>query len=395
MAQEADRKKDLQERLLNQLLRVFAVAGIVAYIPSAYLSVKAGVWVILAADTAAFAFVIVLASFPRLPFRLKLVSVLVICYALGLALLFITGPTGAGHLFIFAFVFLMALFADLKTMVAANVLAVVTHLGFAVGSAFHLLAWEQSFDSVVVISANFVLISLVLSVAAHSLIHGYIGIARRERDLREQLELMLQEIEHRVKNNLQVISSLIRVRMRGSKDPARTMEDIRESLSAISAVHQLLYRHETFYLVGVQALLEALADHFRILHLRITLSLDWAGPGAELDMERAVSLGILVNEIVINSVKHAFPVTGGKVFMAARYDQNEGILDLEIGDDGRGMEEGQSTGSGTRIIVALAQQLRASMTVRRNQGVWYRFQMPVRSVSKPEETSVPRTRRLR
>jgi len=389
-------KRDLRETLLNQLLRVLAVAGIIAYVPSIYLSIKTGLWIILGADTLAFGFVIVLAVFPQLPYRLKLVSVLVAAYGLGLALLFLTGPTGAGHLFVFAFVFLMALFGDLKAMVAANALAVATHVGFAVATALHLLSWEQTFDSVVVISVNFVLISLVLSVAANSLIQGYMKVALRERDLREQLELMLQEIEHRVKNNLQVISSLINVRMRASKDPAKTMEDIRESLSAISAVHQLLYRHDTFYLVQVRALLEALVEHFRILHRQIELSLVWTGTGAEIDMERAVSLGILVNEIVINAVKHAFPAGGGRVFVAAFYDGTEGSLDLEIGDDGRGMDDAApEQGSGAKIIVALVQQLRASMSIRRTPGVWYRFRMPVLSPSRPEETVKQGTPRLR
>jgi two-component sensor histidine kinase len=381
MSLEISGKKELQERLLNQLLKVIAVAGIVAYVPSAYLSVKTQLWFVLIVDTLVFFYAIVLAAFPRLPYRLKIVSVLTIFYGLGLVLVILTGPFGAGHLFIFAFVFLMALFGDIKAMVMANVLAVLTHVGFTAATALHLLRWQQSFDSVLVISVNFILISLILSVSANYLIQGYMKIAVRERDLRQVLELMLNEIEHRVKNNLQVISSLINVRMRSGKDPAKAMEDIKESLSAISAVHRLLYRHDVFYLVLVPALLTTLVDHFRAVHRHLSFSFEWSGPPVEIDMDRAVSLGILVNEIVINSVKHAFRTQDavGNIAIEAHYDQGSGTLDLKIGDNGQGMDEppDKPEGSGAKIILAVAQQLQASMIINRVPAVSYQFQLHV------------------
>ena len=390
MPQIKTRKRDLQERLLDQLLRVIAVAGVLAWGPSIYLSVKTGLWSVLVADTVAFGYTIVLALVPKIPYQVKIVSLLAGFYFLGLFLILMTGPSGAGHLFIFAFVFLMALFGDIKSMIAANAVGVLTHVGFTVATALHLLTWQQDFDSVLVISVNFVLISLILSVSANYLIQGYMKIAVSERELREVLEVMLGEIEHRVKNNLQVISSLINVRIRSSKNAASTLVDLKESLSAISAVHQLLYRQDSLYLVRVSELLELLFDHFRVLHRRFAFHFEWVGAPVEIDMDRAVSLGILINEIVINSVKHGFPdeTQTGEIRLDARFQAETSTLKLKISDNGRGMASGEEPpGSGLKIIASLSKQLEALMEVSGASGVTYEFSMPLVS---PALTKAPK-----
>ncbi|HET7838662.1 MAG TPA: hypothetical protein VFL04_02795, partial [Rectinemataceae bacterium] len=175
---------DARERLLSGLLRVCAGGGLLAYLPSAYLSVVQGYWSVFVADTVACVYVILLALRPAIPARVKIASLLVISYLLGLMLLFTTGPFGAGHLFIFAFVLLAALFGRLRGIIAANVLAIATHVGIAVASALKLVPWPQSLSSVVVISANFILVSLVLSFSTNFLIRSLETSAGEERKLR-------------------------------------------------------------------------------------------------------------------------------------------------------------------------------------------------------------------
>ncbi|MGO9410199.1 MAG: sensor histidine kinase [Spirochaetia bacterium] len=372
--------RDLRERMLTRLLQVVAIVGIIAYLPSAYLSIKQHVWLVLAVDTAAFLYAICLAIFKQLPFRLRLLSLIFIAYVLGVVLIIFTGPFGAGHLFIFAFVFLVSLFGGIREIVLANALAILTHVGFTAASALHLVPWPQGPESVVVISANFILVSLILSYSANYLLRGYASSASEEKRLREALEMMLREIEHRVKNNLQVISSLVSLRGGPGDDPARALQDIKETISAISVVHQLLYRRSAFYLVELNALLDSLTQRFRSLDRRIDFSLEWNGAKAEIDGDRAISIGLLINEIVMNSMKHAFPHREeGRVSVKVDFDAGNRTMELSIGDDGSGMAEEAAVKekNGMKIIRALARQLDANMEMTRAPGVTYRFRMKI------------------
>jgi two-component sensor histidine kinase len=377
---ETEPARDLRERMLTRLLQIVAVVGVIAYLPSAYLSIKQRIWVVLAVDTAAFLYAICLAVFRQLPFRLRLLSLIFLAYGLGVILIIFTGPFGAGHLFIFAFVFLVSLFGGIREIILANALAILTHVGFALASALHLVPWPQGPDSVVVISANFVLISFILSAAANYLIRGYEKSAAEEKTLRQAVEMMLREIEHRVKNNLQVIASLVSLRGGPGEDPARALQDIKETISAISVVHQLLYRRSSFYLVELGALLEKLTQRFRTIDRKIDFSLHWSGEKAEIDGDRAISIGLLINEIVMNSVKHAFPHREeGRVYLMVNYDSGSHAMELSIGDNGAGMKEeaAASERNGMKIIRALVKQLDAKMELTLVPSVSYRFRMKI------------------
>jgi two-component sensor histidine kinase len=375
---EARRIRELRERLLGKLLRITAIAGLVAYVPSAYLSVQAGVWVILIVDTVAVASLVCMAMLPRIPFGFKAAYFVALCYLLGVLLLVYTGPFGAGHLFLFAFVFLAALFGDVRALVASNVAAVLTHVGFLLSSIAGWLPWTQGPGSILVISVNSVLVSVMLSFPANYLLRGYAAAASEEERLRETLEVLLKELEHRVKNNLQVISSLIDLRARSTADPRRALDDIRESLSAVSVVHQLLYRQGTLNVLELRVLLASLVERFRNLFRGISITFQWSGPDLEIDGDRAVSLGILINEIVMNASTHAFGTRDdGVVSLRIEHEQETGLMTLAVGDNGRGIEPGADERIGMKIIRALAHQLGAKMELTTFPSVQYRFRMEI------------------
>ena len=163
-------------------------------------------------------------------------------------------------------------------------------------------------------------------------------------------------------------------------DPARALQDIKETISAISVVHQLLYRRSAFYLVELNALLDSLTQRFRSLDRRIDFSLEWNGAKAEIDGDRAISIGLLINEIVMNSMKHAFPHREeGRVSVKVDFDAGNRTMELSIGDDGSGMAEEAAVKekNGMKIIRALARQLDANMEMTRAPGVTYRFRMKI------------------
>lgn len=365
---------DLHSQLVNRLLKIVAIGGAVAWVPSVYLAAKYDLWAVVVIDTMALAWVILLAVVPSLTFKIKIVSVLILSYGLGLGLIVWTGPMGAGHLFLFTFVFLAVLFFENRGIVAANALAIVTHAVLVAGSALGWLSWQQGLESVVVISINYILVSLVLTGAAQFLLHGYNRAAQEEKRLREVTEVLLREIEHRVKNNLQVISSLVSVRSRAAKTPEEALVRIRDSLSAMAAVQHLLYRDNYEYRVQLPDLMSSLTERFQTLHQPIRFLYRWTGPAVEVGSDQAVTLGLLLNEIFMNAIRHAFPPGGpGTMAVEVEFDSPSRQLNLTLADDGPGMGDA-TEGSGTKIIRALAQQLSAQM-FRSGPGVTYRFSL--------------------
>jgi two-component sensor histidine kinase len=166
-----------------------------------------------------------------------------------------------------------------------------------------------------------------------------------------------------------VIYSLVNLRSRSSEGPEQAIKNIKEGLSAISAVHKLLYRRDAFYLVELKSLLASLVDRFSDLHQDIDFGFEWRGPEAEMDGERAVSLGLLVNEVVMNSVKHAFdPERRGRITIDVDFDGATRQLVLRMRDDGKGMSETSYKGSGIRIVQSLARQIEGELEEIHEEG---------------------------
>jgi two-component sensor histidine kinase len=390
-----------KKRLAELLIRICAVFGGLAYIPSAYLSWRERLWFVLGIDSLALLLVLFFALRTSLPYRLKVFSLLAISYGLGLALLVVTGPFGAGHLYLFCFVVLVGLFGNIRQLVTANLLCAATYAGFAVFAARAHPAWMQGAESVIVVSANAVMLGAVLSTAANYLVRVYATAAAAERRLRRLRETMLREIDHRVKNNLQMLSSLVSLRSRPGADPAEALSEIRESLSAIALVHQLLERNEARYSLKTSRFLDALFERFRSTYLGITFEYGWHGPEIEVDGDIGIDLGLMINEIVVNSVRHAFvDGKGGRVFLEASTETGIRKVSLIVGDDGGGSagdsrSASDQMGQGRKIIDALARHLEAEMNVDTSRGFVYRFELvlPLPEFEGPEEPELPKALR--
>ena len=171
-------------------------------------------------------------------------------------------------------------------------------------------------------------------------------IAERTQELNRSLqekELLLREIHHRVKNNLQIISSLLSLQMKKIYDPA-AKESLRTSLSRIRSISLI---HEKLYLTGRQApnndlgtyLHDLAAEIFRLHSIspeRIRLDLDLAN--VEIDFDRLIHLALIFNELLTNTFKHAFPLNeSGVVTIRLRQRLNQVILTVQ--DNGRGLPD--------------------------------------------------------
>ncbi len=178
----------------------------------------------------------------------------------------------------------------------------------------------------------------------------------------EEKDLLLRELNHRVKNNLQVISSLLRLQASRARDGdvREALETTQGRIKSIALVHERLYRGGSLGTVGASDYLRAIAEGIASLHEAekrgISVSVD--ADGIELDLDAAVNLGIMVNEAVNNAFKHVFDPGKGKRLAISLKRGGCGGLVLRVEDDGPGFsaEDGKA-GLGLTIVNAVARQM--------------------------------------
>ncbi len=185
-------------------------------------------------------------------------------------------------------------------------------------------------------------------------------------------ETLLKEIHHRVKNNMQVISSLLRIQSNQTQD-AGALEALKEGQSRVqsmSLIHQDLYQHDN--LTGIympdyiEKLGQSLLQTYQLSPDQVHISTDI--DELTLDVDTVVPLGLIINELVTNSLKYAFPDGRSgdiRVTLAEAADH----LQLVVSDDGVGMStEEISEGYGSGLIRAFAQKLDADIEIESIDG---------------------------
>lgn len=197
----------------------------------------------------------------------------------------------------------------------------------------------------------------------------------------QQKELLLRELHHRVKNNMQTVGSLLRLQSRSAPDEA-TREALHEALlrvKSLSLVHQGLYRDDALTTVRMDDYFGRIAQGLVRSHgmeHRVRLRLD-AAP-VKLDVDSAVPLGLVLNELLTNALKHAFPDDRTGSIRVVLQDK-EDLLVLEVVDDGIGYEPEENAGtsaalvSGSAIVATFAEALRAEWSVTQDHGTTVRF----------------------
>lgn len=184
-------------------------------------------------------------------------------------------------------------------------------------------------------------------------------------------ERLHRELIHRVKNNLGLLSSLINTRRNAADDEGvrQALEELEHRVQAVAAVHELLDEAgEIDYVLAsdlIRSLCHRLEQAICPPHVEIQSELS----DITLHVRDATPLSLLVNELITNSLKHAFPTDG---YGVVKIDlKRNGIDKLEVGvsDNGRGMAAGaDGAGSGSRIVRALAKQMKGELTVDTSDG---------------------------
>jgi PAS domain S-box-containing protein len=197
----------------------------------------------------------------------------------------------------------------------------------------------------------------------------------------QEKEILLKEIHHRVKNNLQVISSLLNLQAYNSSDPQllKILREGQNRIRSMALVHEKLYQSKDLSRIDFAEYIRNLAVHlfhsYQVDPGRVQLKQDIEG--IFLDINTGIPCGLIMNELISNSLKHAFPGgRSGNVYLELKR-QDDRRLCLVVRDDGIGLPEGldiQKTKTlGMQIVTLLAYQLDGTIELSRKQGTEFRI----------------------
>ena len=189
----------------------------------------------------------------------------------------------------------------------------------------------------------------------------------------EEKDMLLREIHHRVKNNLQIVTSLLNLQSKSIKDP-KAISAINEGkarVRSMAIIHQSLYLQEKLTGINMKSYLESLCEElfsaYDISQDKIKLHL--AIDNIDLDIDTIVPLGLIINELITNVLKHAFPAgVSGNLWIKLAETNDKLVLDIK--DDGIGFDQGEINRKtfGNTLIRALTDQLEGKIAMNLNKG---------------------------
>ena len=206
-------------------------------------------------------------------------------------------------------------------------------------------------------------------------------------------EVLLKEIHHRVKNNLQVISSLVNLQADTIDNPdvRGLFRDVRDRVRSMALVHEKLYQSEDLACVPFDAYVESLLNYLRHAYghaeaaIRFTMNLQ----PVLLSVELAVPCGLIVNELITNALKHAFPGRDRGEIVTDLYSSPDGTVSLRVRDDGIGLppelDWGRLRSLGLRLVQMLIGQLNATLEFNGADGTEFQITFKLPKTAKEEE----------
>jgi two-component sensor histidine kinase len=206
-----------------------------------------------------------------------------------------------------------------------------------------------------------------------SLLHAFAGRNAVLEDLLERNQFLLREVHHRVKNNLQAVSALIRLQPI-SKEARSDME---RRIAAMIAVHEQIYETDQFDQVEVAPYAERLVTEIAAAYdASVTIEMRLAP--VTVDRDLALPIGMIINEVVSNAFKYAF-IGRPKGHLLVELSNDDGTARLLVKDDGPGFDMAQDRkGMGSRLIVGFVAQINGSFTYNSQGGASFAMNFPVK-----------------
>jgi two-component sensor histidine kinase len=390
-------------------------------VPSFSLTIKHQAWgMTILNATLYFSGIILL--FVRPPnYALRTGYVLASNYAIGLGVLLSFGPMSGGPSWLFCFSILSAVLLGLKGAIAALIINVLTMTVygwfFGPGPGTPTFPFFTEPIRGMTAAANFFLVNTMAAIAVAVLVRGLVAAHHKEKrltldlkkeqarlsrmaedlqsEVRERLhaeedlkhtlfekDILLREIHHRVKNNLQIVNSLLSLQMNRINHPD-VIEHYQATMSRVRAmafVHETLYHSNTLSKIDFQHYLSGLVKQCSSLfdssnrNIEVTIK----AQDIVLMIEQATPCGLIVNELVMNALKYAFPDNrSGKIDIIAGEGENNDI-ELTVTDNGIGLVDGfdwrKADSMGLNLVRLLAEgQLQGTILFDNTNGVTFRI----------------------
>ncbi len=243
----------------------------------------------------------------------------------------------------------------------------------------------------------YIILAVLLAFILFGLLYYYRKRQKKNQELQvlysqldtknKQNELLLKEIHHRVKNNLELVKSLLALQSAKLEDSATkdAMIASQNRVQSMGIIHQKLYQGENLGSIEMKDyfvnLGEGILDTF---NAEDKVKIECAMENLELDVDTALPIGLIVNELLTNALKYAFPKDGkGNIFISLSQSTPE-TLTLKVADNGVGKVFGlapKGTGFGSQLIQLLTQQLNGNMIEKNNGGTSVEFLFNVKSAA--------------
>lgn len=195
-------------------------------------------------------------------------------------------------------------------------------------------------------------------------------------------ELLLKEIHHRVKNNLEVVASLLALQSAHIQDPdvQQAMQASQNRVQSMSILHQKLYQGEHLAFIEMKTYFRTLSETVLYSYNETgRIAIEYPMDEIELDVDTAIPVGLIVNELLTNCLKYAFPAQKTGTVQLSLTDIGHDRLQLQIADDGIGKVTGiktQGTGFGTQLVSLLTRQLDGTLHQEVADGTRILIQFP-------------------
>ena len=242
----------------------------------------------------------------------------------------------------------------------------VTHQG--------MIFWGNIAGKLVQIAGEEVYLTRITDISDRKQIEQQLRASLKEK------EVLLREVYHRVKNNMQLVSSLLHLQTSTINDPTvlRLFSESQQRVKTMALIHERLYRSKNLARINVatyiQDLVNNLVRSYTTAHSSIHVTLELAE--VELDLDRAVPCGLIINELVSNAFKYAFPAQNGELYLRFGLEDT-GTYFLIVKDNGVGIPahiDPQYTDSlGMQLVYGLTEQLGGEIELDRQEGSQFRI----------------------
>lgn len=207
----------------------------------------------------------------------------------------------------------------------------------------------------------------------------YVDVTHRKQ-VEAHLAHLLNELNHRVKNNLTMVTSMLAMQARASEQPEvkRELQQAIDRIQSISEVHTILYKTGAVETVRFDSYLSELCGRLSEASTDRQINIELQAAPLEIGSDQAVQMGIVVNELITNALKYAYPA-GAEGRILVRLESNDGGVKLAVRDFGEGSPEAaltSSSGLGMRLVRALMEKDGGVVEVRCEEGTEVRVTLP-------------------